>query len=94
MESQLVGRDDEMRALSAWLDDVGAGRAHLVLLGGEAGIGKTRLATALADRANAEGAAVVWGRTTELDGAPPYWPWLQVLEQLGQPESISHRHMK
>ena len=89
MEPQLVGRDEDLRALTTWLEDAGAGRSHLVLVGGEAGIGKTRLATALADHAAANGARVVWGRTTELDGAPPYWPWLQVLEQLDQPALLA-----
>jgi DNA-binding CsgD family transcriptional regulator/tetratricopeptide (TPR) repeat protein/nucleoside-triphosphatase THEP1 len=84
MESQLVGRDEELGALTRWLDDAMAGRSQLALLGGDAGIGKTRLAEALADRARATGRSVVWGRTTELDGAPPYWPWLQVLEQLDE----------
>jgi DNA-binding CsgD family transcriptional regulator/tetratricopeptide (TPR) repeat protein/nucleoside-triphosphatase THEP1 len=89
MEPHLVGRDEELRALSGWLDDASARRSQLVLLAGDAGMGKTRLTAALADQATAEGALVVWGRTTELDGAPPYWPWLQVLEQLDQPELLA-----
>jgi DNA-binding CsgD family transcriptional regulator len=89
MESQLVGRDEELSALSRWLDDARSGRAQLALLGGDAGIGKTRLAAALAGHAREAGTRVVWGRTTELDGAPPYWPWLQVLEQLDEPSLLA-----
>lgn len=82
MEPRLVGRDDELASLTGWFLDATAGRSHLVLLVGEPGIGKTRLADALAARAREAAARVVWGRTTELAGAPPYWPWLQVLEEL------------
>lgn len=90
MESQLIGRDEELRSLSRWLDDARTGRAQLVLLGGDAGIGKTRLAAELAGHARVASTRVVWGRTTELDGAvPPYWPWLQVLEQLDEPALLA-----
>lgn len=84
----LVGRDRESAALAAWLDDAGAGHGRTVLVGGEAGIGKTRLVASLARTAEAAGARVLWGRTTELDGAPPYWPWLQVLGALGARETL------
>ena len=66
-----------------WLDEARAGDGRLVLVGGEAGIGKSRLIAALAERAATAAIRTVEGRTTELDGAPAYWPWLQVLEQLG-----------
>jgi hypothetical protein len=79
----LVGREEELAALRAWLAEAGAGRGRTVLVAGEAGIGKSRLLAALAGEADEAGATVLWGRTTELDGAPPYWPWLQVLEPLG-----------
>ena len=83
-----MGRERESTALRAWLDDAVAGRGRTVLVGGEAGIGKTRLVAALADLAEEAGAGVLWGRTTELEGAPPYWPWLQVLEPLGARETL------
>src|SRR5262249_46205736 len=44
----------------------------------EPGIGKTRTAQFLADRAARYGAAVLWGRCLEEAGAPPYWPWVQI----------------
>lgn len=61
----------------------GAGR--LLLLPGEPGIGKTTLVGAHAAEAEARGALVLWGRCHETPGAPPYWPWLQVLEALARP---------
>jgi predicted ATPase len=54
-----------------------------MLVIGEPGIGKTRLAQEIAGGALAAGHAVAWGRCVEADGAPPYWPWLQILRTLG-----------
>ncbi len=50
-----------------------------MLLTGEPGCGKTRLAEDLATRARARGAGVAWGRCWEGEGAPELWPWLQVI---------------
>lgn len=79
----LPGRDRELAVLRAWLDGAAAGRGRLVLLTGEAGIGKTRLAQELARAA--PGVTAVWGRCTDTEGAPPFWPWRQVLRALGEP---------
>ena len=77
-----MGRDEELAALRGWLEGAVAGHGRTVLVGGDAGIGKSRLLATLAEAAEEAGAAVLWGRTTELEGAPPYWPWLQVLDGL------------
>ena len=61
------------------LADVVAGRGHVVLLVGEPGIGKTRLATELGHLAVTRGARVAWGRSWDAGGAPAFWPWVQVL---------------
>ncbi|MEA2842666.1 MAG: hypothetical protein QOJ69_337, partial [Actinomycetota bacterium] len=75
----LVGRVSQLAALDLALAEAAAGRGGMVLLSGEAGIGKTRLAEEAATRAAATGAAVAWGGTHEGDGAPAFWPWVQVL---------------
>jgi DNA-binding SARP family transcriptional activator len=75
----LVGRDAELRALRADLAEVVAGRGRVVVLGGEPGIGKTRLAEDLAALAVDLGAAVAWGRCHDGRGAPAFWPWTQAL---------------
>jgi tetratricopeptide (TPR) repeat protein len=77
-----IGRHDELRLMQAAVQEAGAGQQRLVLLAGEAGIGKTRLAEELARYAKAQGARVVWGRCWEGGGAPAYWPWLQILRVL------------
>ena len=56
-------------------------RARLVMLVGEPGIGKTRTTQELATYARMRGAQVLWGRTHESAGAPPYWPWVQAGNQ-------------
>lgn len=77
----LIGREREFDELMAALDDMRAGRGRVVILSGEAGIGKTRLAEEAARRAIAAGAHVMWGRCWESGGAPAYWPWIQVLRE-------------
>ena len=79
----LVGRGRELARLGAWLDRARAGVGRLVLCAGEPGIGKTRLAQELADRARASGVPVAWGACTEAEDAPALWPWRQVLSGLG-----------
>jgi class 3 adenylate cyclase/tetratricopeptide (TPR) repeat protein len=76
---EFVGRDTERAWLSATLDSALGGQGQLVLVTGEAGIGKTRIAEELCVEARAREARVVWGRCHEGEGAPAYWPWRQVL---------------
>ena len=77
--SVFVGRERELAELIAGLDDAFAGRGRLFLLGGEPGIGKSRLAEELIAQAGARGAGVLVGRCWEAGGAPAYWPWVQAL---------------
>ena len=74
-----VGRERELAELDAALADARAGHGRLVLVSGEAGIGKTRLVEELASRARDVGTRVVAGRCWEAGGAPAYWPWVQAL---------------
>ena len=78
MAESLVGRDWELTALADLLAAGGAGRGRGFLVLGDAGIGKTTLATAFAAQAEAEGFAVGWGRCPQGE-AVPYWPWRQAL---------------
>jgi DNA-binding NarL/FixJ family response regulator len=74
-----VGREVELAALAADLDSAAAGRGGVVLVAGEPGIGKTRLAEELATQATTRGVLVLWGRCWEGEGAPAFWPWVQVV---------------
>ncbi len=74
-----VGRDAAMATLRARLADAERGVGTLVLLVGEPGIGKTRTAEELALIARRRGARVFSGRCHEGEGAPAFWPWVQIL---------------
>jgi predicted ATPase len=76
---QFVGRAHELGVVGEAFEDVVASRGRLVLVAGEPGIGKTRLCEQVADYARRHDAAVCWGRCYEGEGAPPFWPWVQVL---------------
>jgi AAA ATPase domain len=80
-----VGRSRELTVLSAALRQATTGDARLALISGEPGIGKTELARAFARAAAASGALVLWGSAWEEGGAPPYWPWVQVLRSYARP---------
>jgi tetratricopeptide (TPR) repeat protein len=74
-----VGRQTELAALQSGLARALAGRGGVCLVAGEPGIGKSELADRLAADAAARGVEVLWGRSWEGEGAPPYWPWAQIL---------------
>ncbi|GAA4629893.1 hypothetical protein GCM10023196_053080 [Actinoallomurus vinaceus] len=60
------------------------GEGRLVVVAGDAGIGKTRLCREIASRAEDAGFAVGWGTCWPEGGAPPLWPWQAVLADLGR----------
>ena len=87
-----VGRSRELAVLPAALRQAAAGDARLALVSGEPGIGKTELARAFARAAADDGALVLWGSAWEDGGAPPYWPWVQVLRSYARqagPEALA-----
>jgi tetratricopeptide (TPR) repeat protein len=76
-----VGRVHELSVLQAAFDDAVAGRGRLVVIAGEPGIGKTRLCEQVAEYTRQHGATACWGRCYEGAGAPPFWPWVQILRE-------------
>jgi predicted ATPase len=79
-----VGRVRELGQLGHALDAARAGSGTTVLVAGEAGIGKTRLASELAARARDEGFEVLLGRSIDLVGTQlPYQPFVEALRPLG-----------
>jgi len=73
-----VGRDDEFGGLRRLWKEAAVGQRAVALLGGEPGVGKTRLAGELARAVHAEGALVLAGRCDE-DLAVPYQPFAEAL---------------
>lgn len=83
MPQRLVGRTSELAELRAAYELAATGRPVTVLLGGEAGVGKTRLVTEFAAEARASGARVVIGQCVELgDSGIPYAPVASALREL------------
>lgn len=77
----LVGRQAERNRLVAMLDDAITGRGHMVLIGGPAGLGKSRLAREIAAEAEQRGMSVLIGHCVDMDSPPPYQPSVDHLEQ-------------
>lgn len=77
--SGLVGRQRELELLQRRLAAMLAGRGGLVLIGGEAGIGKTTLIEWLVAEARKRGALALTGGCYDLMSTPPYGPWREAL---------------
>jgi predicted ATPase len=74
-----VGRSTEIERLRASFEEALSGRFRILLVSGEPGIGKTRIAEELTTYARMRGAEVLWGRCHDGPGAPPFWPWVQIV---------------
>jgi DNA-binding SARP family transcriptional activator len=77
-----VGRGESLRALSALLESAARGEGGVVMLEGDAGIGKTHLAEAAIEEAAERGFTVLRGRAVDGAGAPSLWLWRRVLDAL------------
>jgi DNA-binding CsgD family transcriptional regulator len=73
--SALVGRDTEIARLRALLDDAAAGRAVTALVGGDAGVGKSRLVAEVMTAAGHRGFTVLFGQCAEIGDSVPYLPF-------------------
>lgn len=79
--AHLIGRDAELARLSALLDAAWQRQGGLVLVEGEAGVGKTRLVRELADQVRLRGGRVLWGACYEGERLP-YGPFVEALRSL------------
>jgi class 3 adenylate cyclase/tetratricopeptide (TPR) repeat protein len=77
----LVERDVERANLRRAADEALAGRGRLFLVSGEPGVGKSRLVAEIAREAEARGMRVLTGHCVDMDGAPPYLPYVEMIEQ-------------
>jgi class 3 adenylate cyclase len=75
----LVGREGELTILEDALLDAHRGEGQMVILAGEAGLGKTRLASELQKRATGGGTTVMRGGCSEADLSLPYLPFLEAI---------------
>jgi serine/threonine protein kinase/tetratricopeptide (TPR) repeat protein len=84
-----VGRRTLLTRIGERVEQAARGHGGVVLVEGEAGMGKTRLLGQLAARAGELGARVLMAFAAEEDGSPPYWPWQQVLRALDRSHADS-----
>src|SRR5215207_10673146 len=80
---EFIGRADELRRLEVVLERAEQGRPQLVLLAGEAGVGKSRLLLEFADQAQRRGSRILAGGCVELgDIGLAYLPVVDALRGL------------
>ena len=80
--TDLVGRDAELDAIGRLIEAAARGESSMLLVRGEAGIGKTRLLDRLCDRAAERRFAVLRGGATELESDVPFAAVAEALEPL------------
>lgn len=81
-DRRFVGRDAELAALEGALAKAASGGARLMLVEGEAGIGKTSLLRAFVDLLPGRSVAFGRGSAHPQGDAPPFWPWIGALQEL------------
>lgn len=81
-QSFVVGRDADLAAIEGAYLEALDGHAGLMLVGGEAGVGKTALLDAAAERLTGSGAWALFGRCREDRKSSFYWPWPRIVRSL------------
>ena len=81
-DGAFIGREEILAELRQVLAEVSEGQGRTVLLAGEAGVGKTRTAEEIGRMAAEAGSLVLTGRCNEAEGAPAFWPWVQIVREL------------
>lgn len=81
LATTLVGREHALHFLMEALDRAGNGEGDTILIGGEAGVGKTRIAAETARAAQTQGALVLWGAGYDQKGMLPYGAVVDAIEE-------------
>ena len=86
-----MGREAELAALGDAVTGALSGHGGLVVVTGEAGMGKSRLCEEVVAHCRAQGVGVAWAACWQSGGLPAFWPWSQLLTQLGAtfPRSVA-----
>lgn len=80
-EAPLVGRQVELNRLRTWLEAVQQGHGRTILIAGESGVGKTRLAFEALSAAAATGMVTLLGAAYEQEGRSPYQPFIEAFDR-------------
>ena len=89
-----IGREIERSVLHRHLDEALSGRGSLVLISGEPGVGKTRLAHEIARDAADHRMRTYLGRCHEVDVGTPYLPFAKILEAADTLTHLSAERIK
>jgi tetratricopeptide (TPR) repeat protein len=76
-----VARKAEQAELRRALDQMLVGQGGIVLIGGEPGVGKTRLVRELQNEAHQRGCMTLTGHCYEMEGTPPFMPFVEYMEE-------------
>jgi tetratricopeptide (TPR) repeat protein/predicted Ser/Thr protein kinase len=79
-KTPFVGREKEQADLRRHLDRARGGQGALVMIGGEPGVGKTRITEELDVEARRHGCLILTGHCYQMEGAPPYIPFVEIIE--------------
>lgn len=85
----VFGRENELATLTAGLDDAASGRGRFFLVVGEAGIGKTALVRDMERAASDRRFRVLFARGWDGEGAPAYWPFIQIFRSLDRDHELA-----
>ncbi|MDX1659229.1 MAG: AAA family ATPase [Nitriliruptorales bacterium] len=86
----LVGREDELARLESAWKAASQGQPSLVLIGGDAGVGKTRLTDALVEHVHGSSGRVLVGGCIDLgEGSLPFAPLVEALRSLARSEDAA-----
>ena len=80
----LIGREKELGEAREFLARLATGKGGVLLIGGEPGVGKTRLSSAIMDEARAQRALCVTGHCYEMEGTPPFTPFAEILDAVAR----------
>ncbi|MEV0389794.1 AAA family ATPase [Nonomuraea sp. NPDC050643] len=85
--TRFVGREHELREVGRIVAEAGAGASRLIVVSGEAGIGKTTFCRHVVAQAAADGWRVAMTCCWPGADAPPLWPWPEILRLLDGPRA-------
>ena len=88
----LIGREADLAALQALVEQAKRGEGQVALIGGEAGIGKSRLVAETKTYAAGQGFVLLQGNCFQADSALPYAPFLDLLRSCFSGSSPLTRH--
>ncbi|MDX1687016.1 MAG: AAA family ATPase [Candidatus Promineifilaceae bacterium] len=91
--SPLVGREREVETVRAWLQSAWEGEGQTILVAGDTGVGKTRLAYEALRTAADEGMTTLWGSAYEQEEQLPYQPFTEAFDRyLGEHDHVTGKN--